>query len=237
MKKLLLFILLFAGTARASVLDDFSSPITTDAKYPLLAGATLTLAITLLRYDIDNPLQHKLARDKPLGKFSKMGDYGGQVIPNAIYASGMLLSGWLGDKKEDYKRAEIMTLATIYASTLTTLMKFSIQEPRPDGGKHSFPSGHSTTAFAFASVVGAEHSLAYAIPAYALATLTAVSRMNDNRHYLRDVVGGATIGISYGLGLYYLRKNKAIAAQQKLQFIAVPAENWKGGTFLASMRF
>ena len=44
--------------------------------------------------------------------------------------------------------------------------------------------------------------------AYTMATIVAISRMNDNAHYLHDVVFGSTIGLTYGLSLYYQSQNK-----------------------------
>lgn len=44
--------------------------------------------------------------------------------------------------------------------------------------------------------------------AFTLAGFVAYSRINDNAHYLHDVVGGAVIGTGYGLGLHYLYKDK-----------------------------
>ena len=57
----------------------------------------------------------------------------------------------------------------------------------------SFPSGHSATAFAFATGVG--HVLpAASIPLQALAALVAYSRVHAGVHYPGDVVGGALAG-------------------------------------------
>lgn len=56
-------------------------------------------------------------------------------------------------------------------------------------------------AFSFASVIGASHDLPYGILANLYAAGVAVSRINDNRHYLHDVTAGATIGASYGIAL------------------------------------
>jgi undecaprenyl-diphosphatase len=57
----------------------------------------------------------------------------------------------------------------------------------------SFPSGHSATAFAFATGVG--HVLApAAIPLHGLAALVAYSRVHTGVHYPADVVAGALIG-------------------------------------------
>jgi undecaprenyl-diphosphatase len=57
----------------------------------------------------------------------------------------------------------------------------------------SFPSGHSATAFAFATGVG--HVLGPAgIPLHALAALVAYSRVHTGVHYPGDVVAGALTG-------------------------------------------
>lgn len=66
--------------------------------------------------------------------------------------------------------------------------------------------GHSTTAFAFASTVASLHSWYWGVGAYSLAAAVAFSRINDNRHYIHNVVAGATIGISYGLSITELYK-------------------------------
>ena len=57
----------------------------------------------------------------------------------------------------------------------------------------SFPSGHSATAFAFATAVGRVHPQA-AIPLRGLAALVAYSRVHTGVHYPGDVVAGALAG-------------------------------------------
>ena len=46
------------------------------------------------------------------------------------------------------------------------------------------------------------------VPALSLATLVGASRINDNRHYLHDVLAGATIGLVYGIGISKLDQYK-----------------------------
>lgn len=70
----------------------------------------------------------------------------------------------------------------------------------------SFPSGHTTVAFAAASAITAEtshywpHSVWYVAPImYGTATLVGVSRVYNNNHWSSDVMMGAAIGTLSGL--------------------------------------
>jgi membrane-associated phospholipid phosphatase len=61
----------------------------------------------------------------------------------------------------------------------------------------SFPSGHSMIAFALATSLADDiHDRAATVALYSVATGTALSRLNDNRHWLSDVVAGAAIGVT-----------------------------------------
>lgn len=78
-------------------------------------------------------------------------------------------------------------------------LKSAVGRTRPDGSDtRSFPSGHTSGAFTVSTILARRHGLAVGIPAFGLATFTAVARMEDNRHYLSDVVAGAAIGIAIG---------------------------------------
>ncbi len=60
----------------------------------------------------------------------------------------------------------------------------------------SFPSGHSTVAFAFATVFAKEYQNKPIVPilAYSLATIVSASRITENKHWTTDVLVGATLG-------------------------------------------
>jgi membrane-associated phospholipid phosphatase len=77
---------------------------------------------------------------------------------------------------------------------------------REGGDYQSFPSGHATAAFAFASAVTAQATVGHpgrrwsvGLPLYAVAAGTAWARIHDNRHWASDVVGGAAVGTVAGL--------------------------------------
>lgn len=71
----------------------------------------------------------------------------------------------------------------------------------PGGDQKSFVSGHATHAFAVATVFALEYRESYVVPplVYSLATLTAYSRVNDNKHWVSDVVLGAGVGFLIGV--------------------------------------
>ena len=70
---------------------------------------------------------------------------------------------------------------------------------RPDGSdNHSFPSGHTATAFMTATMLNKEYgykSPGIGVGAYSVATATGLMRMANNKHWLSDVLVGAGIGI------------------------------------------
>jgi membrane-associated phospholipid phosphatase len=64
----------------------------------------------------------------------------------------------------------------------------------------SFPSGHSTVAFAAATVYAMEYKSTVWVPilAYSAATLISASRITENKHWLTDVFVGAVLGYMNG---------------------------------------
>ncbi len=190
---------------------EIASPVTTPAKYYLLGGSALTgiLVIDSVEDSLGHDIQNETVEDKPLGSFSPVGDIGGQMVPNALYIGGMYAMYYFTDEEIYKSRTLHMFKSTLYSAVSATIIKAIAREPRPDtDNRDSFPSGHTTTAFAFAAVVGTEHEWYWGVPAYGLAGLVAWSRINDNKHRLHDVVGGAVLGLTYGLSLHYLYKKK-----------------------------
>jgi PAP2 superfamily len=65
----------------------------------------------------------------------------------------------------------------------------------PISGASSFPSGHTTVAFALATAVADQtHDGWSDYVLYGAATLTALSRINDNNHWASDVLVGGVVG-------------------------------------------
>lgn len=96
--------------------------------------------------------------------------------------------------------------AAIMAGVVNTL-KRTANVTRPDGSdNHSFPSGHTATAFMTATMLTKEYghlSPWVGIGAYSIAAGTGVMRVTNNKHWVSDVLTGAGIGIiATELGYY-----------------------------------
>lgn len=74
------------------------------------------------------------------------------------------------------------------------VLKRIVDSPRPDGTGHGFPSGHASVVFASAGYVRQRYGWQESVPFYALATVTAWSRVHTHHHFTKDVVGGAVVG-------------------------------------------
>jgi membrane-associated phospholipid phosphatase len=76
------------------------------------------------------------------------------------------------------------------------ITKRIINKPRPKGGNHAFPSGHTAAAFQAASFIHKRYGFQWGIPAYLGAAFVGYSRDKgkNNRHDMWDVAGGAVLG-------------------------------------------
>jgi membrane-associated phospholipid phosphatase len=122
-----------------------------------------------------------------------------------------------------------MIRAEILSQALTQAIKNTVQRDRPTGECCAFPSGHSATAFAVASVLERHFGYRASWPALAGATYVATSRLIDNRHFLSDVAFGAGIGMASGWTVVGTRAHRP----SQLAMVPVPL---KGGMMLAFTR-
>mgnify|MGYP003320537735 FL=1 len=132
---------------------------------------------------------------------AKLGDYwgiGGQFII-------------LGSLKFGSNEFNSTTSAIIGNALCTYGLKFISGRIRPDGSnRRSFPSGHTSSSFLAATIAHDLYGSKVSVPAYLLAGLTGVSRIHDNKHYLSDVIFGASLGIALGRGFSQNTNNKIL---------------------------
>lgn len=102
----------------------------------------------------------------------------------------------VGNKKAAVVGRDIVR-AQLLSQAMVQTLKHTVRRERPDGSnKAAFPSGHSASAFATATVLHRHYGWKVGVPAYALGGYIALARMAWNRHHATDVVMGAGFGIA-----------------------------------------
>lgn len=149
----------------------------------------------------DDKIQ-EVYQGKILGKSAaKLGDYWG-IAGQFIILSRLKLGS------DDFNYA---TSAIIANGLCTYGIKFITGRMRPDGAnRRSFPSGHTSSSFLAATIADDLYGSKIGVPAYLLAGLTGLSRIHDNKHYLSDVIFGASLGIALGKGFGNDAKKKTL---------------------------
>ena len=94
-----------------------------------------------------------------------------------------------------FRTAKELVWAGAGATLAVAAIKEAVGRERPDhSDRLSFPSGHTTAAFAAASVLAREQGGAIGWLAYGAAATAGYARISDRHHYLSDVVAGAILG-------------------------------------------
>jgi membrane-associated phospholipid phosphatase len=110
--------------------------------------------------------------------------------------------------------------AALVNAGYTSLLKAVVGRERPNGeDNRSFPSGHASNAFTLAAVAERHYGWKAGVPAYGLATAVALSRLQRNKHYLSDVMAGATLG--YIVGRTVVRVNGRPLATRKAPAVSL----------------
>jgi hypothetical protein len=168
----------------------------------IIVPASLAIAGLVTQGKISRHLQENVVSKYP-HFHSNIDDYL-PYAPGAL-SLGLAASGVKG--KHSLKDQVILALlSNLIAQGATQSLKRLIRYPRPNGEDyHSFPSGHSTTAFTNATILHEEYgqrSVLYSIGGYGTATAVGTLRVLNNKHWLADVLMGAGVGIGATKVLY-----------------------------------
>lgn len=107
----------------------------------------------------------------------------------------------VGQQRQDDKTYQVgKTLFSALAiNGLSTLLgKAATWEDGPNGEWGAFPSGHTSSAFTFSSVMHRAYGPWVGVPLYGLSALVAYERLESSEHYFSDVVMGGVMGLVIG---------------------------------------
>ncbi|MBE0460808.1 MAG: phosphatase PAP2 family protein [Candidatus Aminicenantes bacterium] len=136
----------------------------------------------------------------------------------SLYASGEIF------QNHSLRKTALLSLESwMISGAIVTTMKFLIGRQRPKENEmafffkplsfksslHSFPSGHASSVFAVAAVVAGQSDKFYVdLVSYTLASLVAISRVHDSKHWASDVFIGSAIGYFIGKKISELNRDQ-----------------------------
>ncbi|HUQ88079.1 MAG TPA: phosphatase PAP2 family protein [Vicinamibacterales bacterium] len=125
----------------------------------------------------------------------------GNVIGSFVFQMGAGFATYgIGKSFKNQKLAYAgrdLVRAQVVSQVMVQTLKYTVRRDRPDHSNTlSFPSGHSSSAFATATVLQRYYGWKVGGPAYAVGSYVALARMSWNKHHATDVVMGAGFGIA-----------------------------------------
>lgn len=148
---------------------------------------------------------------------------------------GFYSYGLIADNSNLRRLAVKLTEATFLASSISLVTKTVIGRGRPykqdsqyytnpltfDNDYNSFPSGHTTLAFAYSTVIADEvDNVFWKIGWYTAAGLVGYSRIYNNQHWFSDTLMGAAIG--YFSGEFVNNHDSTDTERTKISLFPIP---------------
>lgn len=142
--------------------------------------------------------------------------------------AGLLLYGALGDNRFALDTGVLVGTSQLLTVGTTSLVKAAVNRPRPFEVLRdvkvkrfsrvigsSFPSGHTSQAFAIATMLALRYKPIVSVPAFVWAGLVGYGRIYVGVHYPSDVLGGMVTGALLSVILFKYR-NDIIKAKNQL---------------------
>jgi membrane-associated phospholipid phosphatase len=181
-----------------SVFSDLGSDVRQLATIENGAWLAGTGALAFAVHENDGLITQEAAGSARLEGFLDSGSPMGNGLLQGGGALGTYIIGRVTHRAAVAVVGSELLRAQVINAVLTQGIKTVADRERPDGGRHSFPSGHTSAAFTSATVLFRRFGWKAGAPGYALATYVAGSRLSENAHFLSDVIFGAGVGIVSG---------------------------------------
>lgn len=190
-------------------------------------------AATLATYAVDGEVRELMLKNQQDGWYdaASLANEGGRVLWAQALTGALYLPGLLFDIEDLRVTGRMLGQSLIYSGAVTMTFRVILGRDRPYAGKgpsslgwmefgnaeQSFPSGHTTVAFAMASVLSRRiKQPVVTVLLYAAATATGLARMYHDQHWASDVLIGAVIGHSAGMYVASCEEKRSEGAHEAM---------------------
>jgi len=186
----------------------FTSPLRWDEEDWLYFGGAL-IAIGAAHSFDDRVRDHFATGSKAILNGGEDKNSLRDAAPTVALIAGTGLSAWYMDDRDGYRETWALIEAAAFSGATAEVLGYATGRERPDAttssnewgkGGDSFPSLHTTVAFAvgtvFAESGNDEYRWIRRIIGYGVAGAKAYVRVDENVHWLSDTVAGAALGIA-----------------------------------------
>ncbi len=182
----------------SQVWADFKS-VYTNPDNLLLLGGTYGASLALQRTGPDDTVEESL-REHRIFKDDWRDAFGaaGNPLVHFGLAGIWYVVGQQTQNEDTYRVANTLQRALIVNGLSVIVGQVATWDRGPNGELGAFPSGHTSSTFAVASVLHQSYGPWVGVPLYALGGLVAMERLDSHEHYLSDVVMGAMMGLVIG---------------------------------------
>ena len=175
-----------------SISRDFGRFFTSPESQQLLAAFG---AAALVSYSWDSASTEEAREHLHASSFTAGNLAGGAVVQGGL-AAGTWALGKLSRSPTLTAVGADLIDAQLVTQTVVLGLKYSVQRTRPDGSNNlSFPSGHTASTVATATVLQRHFGWKVGAPAYAIAAYVGAARLAADKHHVSDVLMGAGIGL------------------------------------------
>lgn len=160
----------------------------------MIFGVGAVVALGAMAFDDD--VVDAFAGRNRLGSSTNFGNkFWGTGAPALLLGVGGIAYGALAKDGYAAHTGQAHLEAGLVTFLATQALKRTVRRERPDGSNDlSFPSGHTSSAFATAAVLWEREGPWIGGLGVALGAYTGLSRMAVHKHHLSDVLFGATLG-------------------------------------------
>jgi hypothetical protein len=165
-----------------------------------ILGVSYGGALAVQQTGPDRTVEHSIRRGKRVMSSDWADAFGAMGNPGTHFglAGLMYLVGQQAQDEKTYEVSKALFSALIVNGLSVLAGQAATWDRSPNGERGTFPSGHTSSTFALATVMNEAYGPLAGVPLYGLGVFVGIERIQDREHYMSDVLFGAVLGTVVG---------------------------------------